>query len=114
MGGTPATGSLPYFMSPGLMTFSGSRPASRSSPRCVKTLPMHLRMRSCPGSPSSLLYMPNRVAAPDLPETWCSSFPVLSLSGEPVWFHRSDALPCLGVFLSPYGRFGYVQRLITG
>ena len=53
--------------------------------------------------PPSLLFMPNRVAAQDLPETWCSFFPVLSRSGEPIWFHRSDALPCLGVLLPPTG-----------
>ena len=53
--------------------------------------------------PDSLSFMANRVAAQDLPETWCSAFPVLSPSGAPLWFERTEAMPCLGVLLTPTG-----------
>ena len=35
--------------------------------------------------------------------TWCSAFPVLSSSGAPLWFERAEAMPCLGVLLTPTG-----------
>ena len=53
--------------------------------------------------PDSLLYMANDVASEQLPDTFCSSFPVLDSSGTPLWFDRVPALPCLGVLLSPSG-----------
>ena len=53
--------------------------------------------------PDSLSFMANRVAAQDLPETWCSAFPVLTSSGAPLWFERVEAMPCLGVLLTPTG-----------
>ena len=53
--------------------------------------------------PGGLSFVANRVAAQDLPETWCSAFPVLTSSGAPLWFERVEAMPCLGVLPTPTG-----------
>ena len=60
--------------------------------------------------PSSLLFMPNRVAAQDLPETWCSSFSCLEPLGgadlvSPFGHPPLSRRPPL-----PYGRHGYGSR----
>ena len=52
--------------------------------------------------PDSLSFMANRVAAQNLPVTWCSAFPVLTMSGAPLWFERVEAMPCFRRPPRPY------------
>ena len=53
--------------------------------------------------PDSLSFLANSVAVSTLPARFASSFPSLDRQGNPWWHPRMDAMPSLGILLSPSG-----------